>query len=189
MQRRLTPGEVDLAKTVFGDSIDYSAVRVHDHRLMPPGLQEKTCAMALGNELSFPGDTHNADFSQESDIRKQSVFIHEMTHVWQHQNKVVSLPVAWAKEMLRHKFDYAKSYPYALDAAKDLTDYRFEQQAAIVQDYFLLKRYGLILSYKERRQTRADKNLYESVLARFLKNPAYARRGKNKENGPAGPTA
>jgi hypothetical protein len=181
-RRPLTAGEIALAKTVFGDSIDYAAVRLHDRRILPPIIQHRHQAVAKGNDISFPRSAYAADFSKETDALKQSVFIHELTHVWQHQNGVVSTPRAALKETLKHKFNYLKCYLHSISAEKDLTDYGFEQQAAIVQDYFLLSRHGISASYKNRRgDDAADPELkgrYEKVLARFLENPAYARRPK-----------
>jgi hypothetical protein len=179
-KRPLTEGEIALAKTVFGDSIDYAAVRLHDKRILPPLIQKKHQAVAKGNDISFPRDAYAPDFSKETDALKQSVFIHELTHVWQHQNKVVSTPREAVKETLKHKFNYSKCYLYKLDAHADLISYGFEQQAAIVQDYFLLSKHGVALSYKGRR--RASENdatlraQYEKVLAHFLKDPSYARK-------------
>lgn len=186
-KRRLTPGETALAKTVFGDSVDYAAVWLHDKRILPPGFQRREQAVANANHISFPRGAYSPDFSAETDAKKQSVFIHEMTHVWQHQNKVVRTPVAAIKETLKHKFNYQKCYLHRLDPAKDLTQYGFEQQAAIVQDYFLLTRHAIPESFKARRtETPADLlQRYEAVLKNFLKDPNYARRGSSRK--PAAP--
>jgi len=191
-KRRLTAGEITLAKTVFGDSIDYDAVRLHNRRLLPLGIQEKHQAVAYRSHTSFPRTAYSNDFSKEADPKKQSVFIHELVHVWQHQNRVLSTPKEAIRETLRHKFNYQKSYHYTLIRKRDLTAYGFEQQAAIVQDYFLLSRHGIQQSFKNRRrpghppQTLQDD--YEAVLKNFLQNPVYARRTpagrKNKNHKP-----
>lgn len=179
-KRRLTAGEIALAQSVFGDSIDYDAVRLHSRRLLPFGIQKQHQAMAYRSHTSYPRSAYSEDFSMETDAQKQSVFIHEMVHVWQHQNRVLSTPKEAARETLKHKFNYQKSYHYTLMPKRDLTSYGFEQQAAIVQDYFLLTRHGVTQSFKNRR--RPGHNLqtlqqnYESVLKNFLQNPGYARR-------------
>ena len=181
-KRRLTAGEIALAKTVFGGSVDYDSVWLHDRRILPPGLQDRHQAVASGNHVSFPRAAYSSDFGNETDAKKQSVFIHEMTHVWQHQNKVCNTAFEAAKETLRHKFNYSKAYLHRLDVKKDLTDYGFEQQAAIVKDFFLLTRHKSADSYKGRRlEQPADmQQKYEAVLKNFLANPAYARKGKPK---------
>jgi hypothetical protein len=183
-KRPLTPGEITLAKTVFGDSIDYARVRLHNKRILPPGIQKRHQAVAKGSDISFPRDAYAPDFSAETNPQKQSVFIHELVHVWQHQNHVLSTPREALKETLKHKFNYSKSYLHSLSPDKDLTACGFEQQAAIVQDYFLLTRHGISKSYKGRRtagDSDADlKQQYEKVLKRFLADPSYARGLKSR---------
>ncbi|TAL38095.1 MAG: DUF4157 domain-containing protein [Alphaproteobacteria bacterium] len=187
-KRPLTPGEIALAKTVFGDSVDYARVRLHDKRILPPGIQHKHQAVAKGSDISFPRDAYAADFSAETNPQKQSVFIHELVHVWQHQNRVLSTPREALKETLKHKFNYSKSYLHRLSPDKDLTRYGFEQQAAIIQDFFLFSRHGIAKSYKGRRLTgESDKDLkqqYEKVLAKFLKDPSYARGLRDQPRRP-----
>ncbi|HYD19013.1 MAG TPA: hypothetical protein VEF76_11090 [Patescibacteria group bacterium] len=186
-KRRLTAGETALAKTVFGDSVDYARVWLHDRRILPFGFQRREQAVAKANHISFPRSAYAEDFSKETDAQKQSVFIHEMTHVWQHQNKVVHTPLAAFKETLRHKFNYQKCYLHRLDPAKDLLGYGFEQQAAIVQDYFLLTRHSVTASFKNRRLECPEDLLakYERVLNQFLKDPGYA--GKARKPPPRKP--
>lgn len=182
--RSLTDGEIALAKTVFGDAVDYGRVRLYGQRILPPGLQKKHQAVAVGNRISFPRSANSADFSKEPDAQKQSVFIHELVHVWQHQNRVLSTPREAARETLKHKFNYARSYPYRLDPVRDLTSYGFEQQAAMIQDYFLLTRHAAAASFKDRRMdTAAGEDLlvkYRAVLKNFLDNPHYATRPQTK---------
>jgi hypothetical protein len=189
--RPLTAGEIALAKTVFGDSLDYAAVRLHDKRILPPGIQRKHQAVACKNNISFPRSAYSGDFSQETDAAKQSVFIHELTHVWQHQNRILNTAREAIKETLRHRFNYQAAYPYSLDGGQDLVAFGFEQQAAIVQDYFLLTRHDNAPSFKGRRLTAGAaqdlKAKYEKVLKNFLKDPAYARglQDRRKERKPA----
>ena len=191
-KRPLTAGEIALAKTVFGGSIDYASVRLHDRRVLPPGLQDKHQAVAKYNDISFPRSAYSDDFGAEKDAFKQSVFIHELVHVWQHQNRVVSTLREAVKETLKHKFNYGKCYLYKLDANKDLVRYGFEQQAAMIQDYFLLTHHNEAKSYKNRRIDAAQPGLkpkYEAVLKNFLADPRYAKNtmGRHKNRTPKGP--
>ena len=84
--RPLTPGEVELARSVFGDAVDYGRVRLVKGKWWP--FQPRNSAMApMGNIYFHPeGGAWSDDFAQES-LRRQSFFIHEMTHVWQAQAK------------------------------------------------------------------------------------------------------
>jgi hypothetical protein len=60
----------------------------------------------------------------------QGLFIHEMTHVWQHQTGIF-LPLR------RHPF---ARYSYSLKPGWTLRQYGLEQQAEIVKHVFLLRR-------------------------------------------------
>ena len=57
------------------------------------------------------------------------LFIHELTHVWQHQSGINLI-------LRRHPFC---RYAYALTPGKPLTRYGIEQQAMIVEDAFRLR--------------------------------------------------
>lgn len=173
--RPLTDNEIDLAREVFGNSIDYAAVRLHEGQYMP--FQKPGTAMAPNGHLYMYG-CYEHDYALQ-DVISQAHFIHEMTHVWQYQNRILE-PVAAALELnLRHAFNYAAAYYYDLNGRKDLLEYNMEQQATIVQDYFLLTRSGCALETGHCRTGGAfDERLgtFEKVLAKFNADPAYARR-------------
>lgn len=173
--RALTPDEITLAKTVFGDSIAYEKVKIHDSQFIL--FQAKGVAMAPEGNLYMYG-CYKDNYAAESETWRGH-FIHEMTHVWQFQNKILNPIVAAIELNLRHAFNYAAAYDYVLDAKKDLMDYNMEQQASIVQDYFVLKREGCCFHTghcKNKEETSGKIALYEQVLEKFLKNPAYAKR-------------
>jgi hypothetical protein len=169
--RSLTAGEIALAKRVFGSSIDYTAVGVSDSKFM--GLHPRGVAMSPDGNLYMHG-CYKDDYAAGSTY-EQSFFLHEMTHVWQYQNKVLN-PIAEALKLsLQHKFNYEASYFYTLDAKKDLLDYNMEQQASIVQDYFSLKETGSASPWTRcQNGTAGQEALYESVLKNFLADPGYA---------------
>jgi hypothetical protein len=163
VSRPLTKGEIQLARQVFGDSIDYAAVKIHDKPYLPLlPLQPKNSGMTPNGEI-YTRDSYSPDYSREN-LYTRAFFIHEMTHVWQYQNKVLHPAAEAVKLNLKHKFNYAAAYDFQLDKSKDLVRYDMEQQAAIVQEYFLLK------------HRKADATQYEAVLKKFLDNPSYARR-------------
>lgn len=177
VSRPLTKGEIALAKTVFGDSVDYAAVYISDQKFV--GFHPAGTAMAPNGNLFMYG-CYQDDYSQHS-VMTQSLFIHEMTHVWQYQNKVLA-PIAEAVKLnLEHKFNYLAAYPYTLDSKKDLLDYNMEQQASIVQDYFAITREprSAIWGNCENTGKTDDKiALYENVLAKFHADPAYAKQAQ-----------
>jgi len=129
--RHLTPGEVELARSVFGDALDYARVRMIRGRWWP--FQPRNAAMAAMGDIWFhpAAGGWSEDFSKES-IGRQAFFIHEMTHVWQSQKGGrFYLP------LMRHPFC---RYEYALKAGKPFEHYGLEQQAEIVKDVFLAAR-------------------------------------------------
>lgn len=128
--RSLTPAEVELTRSVFGGSIDTARVTVRRRKWFP--LQPRETVMAPSGHLHFHPKTslYCADFACEN-LQAQGLFIHEMTHVWQHQ-RGVWLPAA------RHPFC---RYHYSLKPGWPLARYGIEQQAEIVRHAFL-KREG-----------------------------------------------
>lgn len=129
--RLLTPGEITLAKTVFGSSIEYSTVWIHKDSYLPFNLQNEDTAMTPNGEIYFRNQ-HRNDFSKSTD-NLQHLFIHEMSHVWQRtkgMNVIGRGLVSWLV-----------SYRYTLDG-RLLSEYPMEQQAQIIADNFILQAYG-----------------------------------------------
>lgn len=129
--RLLTPGEIALARSVFGDAIDYSKVRLFEGKWWP--FHPKGAAMAPMGSIWFhpEGGGWSDDFSNES-LSAQGFFIHELTHVWQTQRRGrFYLP------LMRHPFC---RYAYELKQGKPFSAYGIEQQAEIVRHRFLADR-------------------------------------------------
>lgn len=133
LRRPLTSGEIELARSVFGDAIDYSAVRLVKGKWWP--LHPRNAAMAPMGDIYFhpEGGAWSEDFSKEP-LGRQGFFIHEMTHVWQTQAKGrFYLP------LMRHPFC---RYHYTLVPGQAFERYGLEQQAEIVRHAFL-SRHGV----------------------------------------------
>ncbi|MEN6669667.1 type IV secretion protein Rhs [Psychrobacter sp. B38] len=124
--RSLTNGEIALARSVFGDGIKLDEVRLKTawwvlrHYAVSPN----------GNIYFHPADWIT-DFSRAS-LGKQGWLIHELTHVWQLQQglKVV------------HGAVINRRYDYVLETGKSFFKYGIEQQARMVQDYFIRRQRG-----------------------------------------------
>ena len=128
--RPLTPGEIALARSVFGDAIDYAPVRIVRRKWFP--FQGRGVAMAPCGHIHFHPRSHlwSEDFSADIDWRK-ALFIHEMAHVWQAQQRgKYYLP------LMRHPFC---RYAYALKPGRKFELYGLEQQAEIVKHAFMLR--------------------------------------------------
>lgn len=126
--RSLTEGETALARSVFGDAIDYATVKIFARKWWP--FQQRQVAMAPDGHLWFsPKGTLYCDDFCERPIERQGLFIHEMTHVWQHQQGMNLI-------LRRHPFC---RYTYTLKPGWTLARYGLEQQAEIVRHAFLLQ--------------------------------------------------
>lgn len=129
--RALTAGERALVREVFGDAIDLDLTRVHARRFVPLA-HRRGLAMAPNGHVYFHPDDHREDFSRAG-LAQQAWFMHEMTHVWQHQRGTC----VWLRGLLNRRYDYL---PF--DPLRPFTSYGVEQQGDIVQDYFTLLRGG-----------------------------------------------
>ena len=146
----MTPGEVEIARTVFGDAIDFSKVQLRRRKFFP--FQPKRITMAPRGHLHFhpEGPGYCDDFAAVSIIR-QGLLIHELTHVWQTQKRG-----DWYLLLNRHPFC---RYDYSLKPGQPFKSYGIEQQAEIVKHAFWL-RHGVKIAGV------AEKAAYD-VLVRF----------------------
>ena len=133
MRRPLTPGEVALARSVFGDAIDYAPVTLVRRKWA--FFQPRQVVMAPRGHIHFhpSGDLWRDDFAC-CPLDAQGLFIHEMVHIWQHQQGIY-LPLA------RHPWC---RYDYALKPGQSFRRYGIEQQAEIVRHAFLLGRGAVV---------------------------------------------
>lgn len=125
-QRGLTAAEVALARSVFGTQLQTDAVRLVACRWVLRGY-----AISPNGHVYFHPDDWREDFAQ-ADLNIQSWLIHELVHVWQVQQGMAVLR--------RALFD--RRYRYQLVQGKPFLSYGIEQQAQIVQDYFVRRTRG-----------------------------------------------
>ena len=129
MDRPLTGGERELVRSIFGGAIALDSVRLHRRKWM--FFQPRRIVMAPDGDIWFHPDGPNwsEDFAK-APIKLQGLFIHEMTHVWQHQKGINLI-------LKRHPFC---RYDYSIKPGLPLGKYGIEQQAEIVRHAFLLNR-------------------------------------------------
>lgn len=125
-RRHLTAGEKALAMSVFGSSLNTATIQIVAHRLVL-----RHYAISPNGHIYFNIQDWREDFSQES-LEIQSWLIHELTHVWQIQQGIDVVK----KALLDRR------YSYVLQAGKSFWNYGIEQQAQMVQDYFLQSHRG-----------------------------------------------
>lgn len=124
--RYLTSGEIRLARSVFGDSITLDEVQ-----LKTAWWVLKHYAVSPNGNIYFNSADWIDDFTHAT-LSKQSWLIHELTHVWQLQQGL--------KVVRGALFD--RRYHYVLKTGKSFFKYGIEQQARMVQDYFIRRQRG-----------------------------------------------
>ena len=140
-ERLLTAGEKDLARKVFEETLPYGAIYLSNGLglgkrayTIPHPLHIGSFVIHIGPDIFKDAtDSSNDMFNQTGD----SVFIHELTHVWQGVNR-------------SHVFDYildslynqvhSGSHAYDLNSddvgKKTWNKFNAEQQAMIVQNWY-----------------------------------------------------
>jgi hypothetical protein len=150
--RKMTPGEIDLARSIYGSQVDYTKVLIFNEKwkFFMPGDR----AHAPDGNIYFPGAVgtiYFADFST-APLNDKARFIHEMAHVWQHQRGVhVALSAA-----LNRNYDYSEIF-----TGKDYFSLGLEQQASFLADYYRLKS-GIFMPDKP------NKSEFEKVIPKIL---------------------
>lgn len=160
--RPLTDGEIELAKLLFKDSINYESVRVYNKKYF--AFHPREMAIAPNGHIYFHPADFKEDFSTER-TRLKRWFIHEMTHVWQYQ---LGYPVLW-----RGLVRFGLPYKYELAEGRRLSDYNMEAQGDVLADYFVLK---FLESPGSTNMGKYSDSLwlYEDVLGEFINNPRLA---------------
>lgn len=125
--RRLTEEEIFIAKEIFGNTLNTDVIRVDSHAL----LGTKRLALAY---VSFNLINYRTDIPLH-------VFVHELVHVWQFQNLgSIYIGRALQAQISRDKYDYGgpENLFKQMILGKKLLDFNFEQQAEIVEDFYVL---------------------------------------------------
>ena len=125
--RSLTAGEIALLTSVYGTTIPYAKVKVHNEKAY--FFQPDDTAMTPDGEIYFPPKHYQADFSAAS-LSGQAWFVHEGAHLYQFYS------LRWNVKF-RGTFD--RNYNYKLDPKKRFQDYGLEAQGSIASDYFQLR--------------------------------------------------
>ena len=112
---------------MFGDAINPDPVRIVVGKWA--FFQPRQVVMAPRGRIHFHprGDLYRDDFA-DAPLGEQGLFVHEMVHVWQHQQGL-NLPLR------RHPFC---RYGYSFVPGRPFRRYGIEQQAELVRHAFLL---------------------------------------------------
>ncbi len=157
-RRPMTSGERQLADTVFRGAIDYGKVTIIKGRHRGFFLPVRNRMFTPNNRIYYhprsdvPRRMYSDDFSMEIFGAKHD-FIHELTHVWQHQQGQRLLVTGILARVAR-----GATYPYLpVDPSKSWDDYNIEQQGTIVEDYFWLL-------HRPPRPRMPNRSWFESIL-------------------------
>lgn len=126
--RPLKPWEKEIAREVFGDTINYKRVRVDEWAFIGPP-QLKICYVS-GYIINSWGKMRN------------STLIHEMAHIW-HYEKIglTYIPRALGAQHTMTGYDYGglEKLKQSVQQNKTFFSFNLEQQAEIVADYYNIK--------------------------------------------------
>lgn len=126
--RPLTSREIELAKDIYGNQINYRRVRIDEYAYLGP-KQQRFCYVSFNLINSW---------SKMSD----ATFIHELIHVWQYQKMgAIYMAKAVLAQHSQAGYNYGgvKALRQAINKGKHLRDFNLEQQGDIVADYFRIK--------------------------------------------------
>ena len=123
--RPMTDREIIIARSVFGDNIAYTRVRLDERAYWGP-RKGSFCYVSC-NTINSWG------------ILPDAVLIHELMHIWQYQHLgIVYIPRALAAQFSAEGYNYggATALYEAIKQDKHLLDFNYEQQADIIEDYY-----------------------------------------------------
>ena len=133
--RKLTAGEIALARKAFGARIDYGKVKLSDgpgtNAFAHIAFAKGNPAITIGSKVYFKKD-YCPDFSAPGQNGRS--FMHEMTHVWQYQTLgLAAFAARYGAEFLQVKGKPNDMYAYK--AADRFDEAMLEAQAQMVGDY------------------------------------------------------
>jgi hypothetical protein len=124
--RTLTPGELAAVKQVYGDTLDYSKVRLKAGDVGLFGGSGR--AFVHGDTIYVPTASLKADGSIPP-----GTLVHEMGHVWQHQHGGTDYmsEALWAQQ-----FGQGYDWKKGLNEGKTFAQLNPEQQAEFISNAF-----------------------------------------------------
>mgnify|MGYP000849741247 FL=1 len=167
--RSLTSGELKLAQSLFKNIINYDRVKIYcDHN--HSRYQSKVITNTRNGEILLSINEYQSDFSANytdyhDSVKYPHLFIFAMSFVWQYYRHDSSF----------HDNTYESTHWDSYDLEEPhFIFYSMEQQAAMIADYWLLKKHDLmeyekLSSYKKHEQFNFNKrkellDKYESIL-------------------------
>jgi hypothetical protein len=134
--RGLTQSEIEIARAVFGDTLDPSRITVNESAIIAG--DGKARALSDGSINFPPGTFAKAGTSPGARLDYEHWLVHELTHQWQYQHgarMTFLLPDAIAAD-----YDYGgpAGLVEATNQGRAITDFNYEEQGDILADYYVL---------------------------------------------------
>jgi len=145
--RKLTANEIKVAKTVFKDTVAYGHVLLSDGA----GMDGREFTLPLGEDVTTLGTitTPHGGVPRSFIVnvgggypdmylrKNRSTLIHELTHVWQGMRSGLTWEVQVDSVLQQLMVGQDRAYDYDRNNLGDWGDYHVEQQAKIVEDWYV----------------------------------------------------
>lgn len=125
--RKLTPQEIAIARSVFGDALDTSQVELTDSGVPLAGDN----AVAFPNRVVFPPGTLS-----HPEANFNGWLVHELTHIWQYQRGHLVPQLAVDAALGDYNYDGPEGLVAAHAAGKRFGQFSFEEQGNILRHYW-----------------------------------------------------
>lgn len=132
--RPLSDREISIAQSVFGNSIDYSLVRIDEWALTAAPEVNGGRPYVMFNTINTWGALDN-----------DHTLIHELTHIWQYQVEYGADYAPLALEAQNSEgYDYGgiSALESRMNEGQVITSFNLEQQGDIVADYYAIREDG-----------------------------------------------
>lgn len=124
--RPLSIGERQIAQSVFGNNLELDNIQLKTAWWVLKGY-----AVSPNGNIYFHPDDFCQDFSDKP-LHIRAWLVHELTHVWQIQQGIKVVQKAVLNRKYRYQFQQGKSF----------FSYGVEQQARMVEEYYIHREQG-----------------------------------------------
>lgn len=154
IKRRLYAWEIEEARRVFGNQLNYDRIWIHEHSWLPIWIEQaarflrpdhssgEPIAITIGYHCLFPErlliERVNPSYPEHYKI---AWLIHELTHVWQYQRigwnyLIKALILQLSEGISAYYYGGASGLMRAFESGKNLADFNLEQQGEISRAYY-----------------------------------------------------
>ncbi|TRD22157.1 hypothetical protein [Palleronia caenipelagi] len=158
--RTLTTAEIQYANTLYASQMDVDRITIHSRnplyafrstrdprpaktcreRIHPPetaAVETRVAATTIGNRIFFARrfylDEFLGQYPKVLPLADAMLLAHELTHVWQWQNRARTGYAPWKASGEHAQTD--DPYLFALHSSARFSDFGYEQQAALVEEF------------------------------------------------------